>query len=128
MTILLDTHMFIWATSEPERLGNYREVIEDPTEEVALSVASAWEIAIKHGVGKISLPEQPSSYVTSRIAMLGLRTIDVTLDLALGVESLPLYHRDPFDRLLIATARKLDMRLLTVDRRMEEYDVTVLHP
>ncbi len=65
--------MFIWATSEPERLGNYREVIEDPTEEVALSVASAWEIVIKHGAGKVSLPEQPSSSVTSRIAMLGLR-------------------------------------------------------
>ncbi len=126
MTVLLDTHAFLWAMSEPGRLGSQRAMIEDPAVDRVISVASAWELAIKVGLGRIELPEPLASWFPSRVDALAASVIDIETEHALAVADLPLHHRDPFDRLLIAQARAMNVPIVTIDRAFVDYDVQVL--
>jgi PIN domain nuclease of toxin-antitoxin system len=120
--LLLDTHVWLWWTSEPERLGKgARRQIVDTRNEVFLSAASVWEMAIKRRLGKLPLPEPVTSYVRRRLASDPIGSLPVTADHAAGVETLDLLHTDPFDRLLIVQARSEGMRLLTADDRVLAY-------
>jgi PIN domain nuclease of toxin-antitoxin system len=127
MRYLLDTGVWLWSQTRPERLG--RKAIEllsslPKEDELFLSAASSWEISIKFHLGKLPLPEPPARYVLSRLN--GLKSLPITHGHALTAGELPLHHSDPFDRLLIAQARLEGMTLLTADTNFAKYDVAVL--
>jgi PIN domain nuclease of toxin-antitoxin system len=109
--------------AQPEKLGaQAQELIEDDTIELLFSAASAWEIAIKVGVGKLQLPERPSTYLPSRIHSSGVSPLAVSHVHAAGVADLPHHHRDPFDRLLIAQALGEGVPILSSDAQLDPYD------
>lgn len=121
MRLLLDTHVFLWLLAEPERLGDALPTVQDPGTELLVSAASSWEIAIKHGLGRLPLPEPPQRYVPHRIRAIGAVALAVDHEHALAVAHLPALHRDPFDRLLVAQAITLDVEILTADPAVARY-------
>lgn len=126
MRLLLDTHVFLWLNTEPERLGRHLAVVEDPGTERLVSAASAWEIAIKHGNGRLSLPEQPARYVPARLHAIAASALPVEHVHALAVADLPALHRDPFDRLLVAQAIVEHVPIVTADPAIAQYPVETL--
>lgn len=127
MRILLDTQVWLWLQSAPGRLGGRaRELVMDPDNELLLSAASSWEIAIKHALGKLRLPAPPRDYVPSRMQVSGTGALPVTHAHALQTASLPTHHRDPFDRLLVAQAQVESLPILTADEQIGRYEVEVL--
>jgi PIN domain nuclease of toxin-antitoxin system len=128
MRFLIDTHVFLWLETEPERLAHKaRALLEDTANELYLSAVSGWEIAIKHALGKLPLPADPPIYVPARLMRGGFQSLDVTMSHALAVSGLPAFHDDPFDRLLIAQAQVEGLTLVTVDNRISQYPVRVLN-
>jgi PIN domain nuclease of toxin-antitoxin system len=122
MKLLLDTHVWLWWHTEPERLtAVLRRQIADPRNEVYLSAASVWEMAIKRQMGKLPLPESVAAYVSRRLAADNAGTLPVTAEHAAAVETLEVLHRDPFDRLLIVQARHESLRLFTADDQVLAY-------
>lgn len=126
MQLLLDTHVFLWLLSEPERLGEQMRVVEDPDNALLFSAASSWEIAIKVQIGRLELPDDPERYVPDRMRAIGAMPLAVEHRHALAVSDLPLLHRDPFDRLLVAQARDLHLKIVTTDEQIARYDVEAL--
>ena len=126
MKLLVDTHVFLWMATAPERLGGAREAVETPANEVLLSAVSTWELAIKVSIGRLALPEAVGGYVTSRMRSLALDGLPVEHVHAAAVEALPMHHRDPFDRLLIAQARTVGATLVTADEAVRPYDIPIL--
>ncbi len=126
MRLLLDTHVFLWLLAEPERLGGQLGTLEDPSNDLFLSAASSWEIAVKSQLGKIELPESPRRYIPDRMRTTGVDPLPVEHNHALAVAELPLLHRDPFDRLLVAQARILGLRIVTADPKIVGYEVETL--
>ena len=122
MKLLLDTHVWLWWNTEPERLATVaRRQIGDARNDVFLSAASVWEMAIKRRLGKLPLPEPVSSYVARRLEADDIAPLPVSIAHAAAVETLDLLHRDPFDRLLIVQARHEGLRLLTADDQVLAY-------
>jgi PIN domain nuclease of toxin-antitoxin system len=118
--VLLDTQVFLWLLARPERIvADVRALLAAPTTTPLLSAASSWEIAIKHGIGRLPLPDAPDRYVPSRMQRLGVEALDVTHHHALAVGRLPSEHRDPFDRLLAAQAIVEGIPLVTADPAFE---------
>jgi len=103
-----------------------RALLQDPENQLFLSAASAWEIAIKFALGKLPLPMTPAEYIPARMKTSGTVPLPIQHGHALLAGSLPLHHADPFDRLLIAQAGSEDLRLLTADPQFESYDVDLL--
>ena len=127
MRILLDTQCWLWMSLSPERFSaRGRRLVEDRENVLYLSAASAWEIAIKHALGKLRLPEPPVRFVPARVAALGVQPLAIELQDALQVATLPPHHRDPFDRLLVAQAQLGDLPILTSDPLISAYDVTTI--
>lgn len=126
MKLLVDTQCWLWMLADPERLTRRaRRVIASSRGELYLSAASAWEIAIKHGIGKLRLPADPVEYVQSRLEPTGVAPLSITLAHVLQVARLPPHHRDPFDRILVAQAQVDELVLLTADRQLEPYDIKI---
>ena len=127
MRILVDTQCWLWIASAPERLSaRARALVEATERELFLSAASAWEIAIKHALGKLRLPEAPADYVPSRLDALRMKPLAIEHAHALRVSGLPHHHRDPFDRLLVAQAQIDGLSILTADRVFAAYDVPTI--
>lgn len=127
MKILLDTQCWLWMLSAPERFSSHARALVVATEnELCLSAASAWEIAIKYALGKLQLPEPPARYVPSRLRETRTSPLAVEHGHALRVAELPPHHRDPFDRLLIAQAQVEDLPILTADPVLSQYDVEII--
>lgn len=127
MRLLLDTHVLLWLMAAPERFSRASEsLIVASDNELFLSAASSWEIAIKHGLGRLPLPEAPGDYIPRLMARVGITPLPVLHQHALHVATLPLHHRDPFDRLLVAQAQVEDLPIMTADRAFALYDVEVL--
>jgi len=125
--ILLDTQVFLWLANGPARLnGTARELLADQGNDLFLSSASSWEIAIKHSRGKLSLPIGPARFVLSRMQRFDVTGLAVEHVHALHVAELPHHHNDPFDRLIVAQAQMEGLSLATADRRLAAYDVPVL--
>jgi PIN domain nuclease of toxin-antitoxin system len=125
--LLLDTHVWLWWNSEPERLSTTaRRQIGDARNQVFLSAASVWEMAIKRQMGKLPLPEPVAVYVGRRLATDPIEALDVRVSHAAAVETLEPLHRDPFDRLLIVQARQEGLRLLTVDVQVLAYGIPAI--
>jgi len=127
MRLLLDTHVFLWFISADPRLEEkWTTAIETLDNEVFLSVVSIWEALAKHGKGKLSLPGPAAAYLSAqrtrhRIASLPLAEAEV-----LHVSSLPMIHKDPFDRMLVCQAQINGLTIATGDSALLEYDVPIL--
>ncbi len=126
MRLLLDTHVFLWLLAEPDRLGEHIGFVEDPSNDLFLSAASSWEIAIKTQLGRLHLPEDPKRYVPDRMRAIGAEPLPIEHNHALAVGELPPLHRDPFDRILVAQARGLRLTILTADVNIARYEVETL--
>ncbi|MGQ0674579.1 MAG: type II toxin-antitoxin system VapC family toxin [Rhodospirillales bacterium] len=127
MRYLLDTNVLIWTWLEPERLPRaIANIIADIANEVAVSAASLWEIAIKQSVGKLKLPGRAVAWVPQALATFRFTTLNITGRHALAAGGLPPIHRDPFDRMLIAQAREEGLTLVTSDAVFKRYDVPVM--
>jgi PIN domain nuclease of toxin-antitoxin system len=115
--------------ADPDRLSRRgRAFVTSAANELVLSAASAWEIAIKYGLGKIQLPEAPAEYIPRLVTRTGVTPLPILHRHALHVAGLPPHHRDPFDRLLIAQAQLEDIPIVTADPSFGLYDVEVLPP
>jgi PIN domain nuclease of toxin-antitoxin system len=120
--LLLDTCTFLWALSgEPPLPAHVAALVQDPHNDVFLSAASAWEIAIKCAAGTLKLPEDPARFVPGMRAARGFTALAVDEESALHLAKLPLLHRDPFDRLLVAQALVHGMTILTPDPIIARY-------
>lgn len=127
MNILLDTQAFLWWTSGSPRLSpRATEVIADPSSTVLVSVASAWEIAIKAAAGRLDLEVAAEAYVPDRLRRHGFEALAVGLGHALRAGSLPRHHGDPFDRLIVAQGQVEDLAIVTVDPLIGLYDVETI--
>jgi len=123
MRLLIDTQIFIWAVMDNPRLGRKARYAMLDADEVVVSAASIWEIAIKTKLGK--LEGKPAEFVAAMGAS-GFQELKISAKHAAKVHELPLYHRDPFDRLLIAQALVETMRLLTADSVLAQYSELVM--
>jgi len=112
--------------ASPERFSKAAiSLIDDAQNELLLSAVSSWEIAIKSALGKLALPIPPEDYVPDRMRSSGVVGLPIEHSHALRVASLPLHHRDPFDRLLVAQAQVEGLSLLSADRQLARYDLEV---
>ena len=127
MRALLDTHTFLWWITDDHRLSSrVREIIGDGENELFLSTASGWEMAIKARLGRLELPEDIEHFIPEQMALNAISSLPVRMSHALHVYKLPNYHRDPFDRMLIAQARLEELPILTVDSQISRYSVKVI--
>lgn len=121
--LLLDTHVVLWWLSDDQRLGHEaRRLIANPGNHVAASAASVWEMAVKSSIGKLSVPDG----LEEAILECGFKPLAITMEHAARVGELPLLHRDPFDRMLIAQAQLEGLELLTADAGLRAYAVKVV--
>ena len=126
MKLLLDTHVVLWAASQPEKLSkSARNLLTTPENDLFFSVASMWEIVIKRGLGREDFKVNPRRLRKMLIAN-GYTELAIDAEHVFTVETLPLLHKDPFDRLLLAQARTEGMLLLTVDASVLQYQESVL--
>ncbi len=127
MKYLLDTHTFLWLAADPDKLSDVvRTIIVQPENELLLSAASGWETALLWKLKRIELPENPVFFIPRVIQALSLTPLAIGFATAIAATTLPLIHRDPFDRLLAATAMLEKVPLLSKDRIMTEYGVEVI--
>jgi len=127
--ILLDTHAWLWMLLEPERIGpKTRKLVASHDHAFFLSIASAWEMAIKHAAGRLTLPVPPLDYVRSRTREDGIALLPVSLEHVCRAAELPRHHADPFDRLLVAQTEIEDLVLLTHDTDIARYRITIRDP
>lgn len=122
--ILLDTHTWIWWFTGDARLGIHARALIKHANDVRFSAASAWEIAIKHAIGKLVLHGQID--VAREVERDGFVALPVTLAHAEELRRLPPLHRDPFDRMLIAQARLEGLTIVTGDELIHQYDTPVV--
>jgi len=119
MKLLLDTHIWLWSVLAPKRLSpRVRRALRDRRNELWLSPISVWELTILSTKGRIALNEEVSTWVPKAIAAGSLREAPLTNEIALESANLQMPHRDPADYLLAATARVLDLTLVTADKRL----------
>ena len=127
MTLLLDTHAFLWFVwNDPQLSVAAKALIETPGNRKLLSVASCWEIAIKVGNGKLMLDVPAAVFIPRELSNNKFELLEIKLAHATAVETLPPHHKDPFDRLLIAQARNEGFPLVSVDTALDPYGVTRL--
>jgi len=115
-----------WSLNAPELSATAREFIADDQHEIFVSAATAWEIAINYGKGRLELPEPPEQYIANRLSLHQFTGLPIQLSHAAGVYQLPVIHQDPFDRLLIVQSQLENMPLLTADPEIAKYAVSVI--
>jgi PIN domain nuclease of toxin-antitoxin system len=126
MKLLLDTHTFIWWDSAQEKLSTrVLNLCKDQANILMLSVASVWEMQIKHQLGKLSLKLPIATIIETQQKTNGIEIIPIQLTHVLSLENLPLHHRDPFDRLIIAQANVEGAIVVSCDSVFKHYSVNV---
>lgn len=124
MRLLIDTHALIWTVEEPEKLrADAVAAINDPSNERFVSAGSIWELAIKVGLGKLTLSMPYKTWIEQALMDLDAAVLPITVDHADAQAALPWHHRDPFDRLLAAQARVEEMTLVSTDLVFDSYGV-----
>jgi PIN domain nuclease of toxin-antitoxin system len=125
MNLLIDTHLILWAAGDPDRLSDEaRQLLLDSANELYYSAASLWEVTIKRTLGRSDFQVDPRR-LWRMLPVNGYRELPIAGEHAIAVEALPLLHKDPFDRLLLAQARVEGLTLLTVDQQLAEYGAPV---
>ena len=122
MSLLLDTHVILWWLADDPRLSDDIKAMLDNEPQAYVSSATIWEVAIKQAAGKILQPAD----LPERIRRSGFRELPINFEHAIAAGKLPLIHRDPFDRMLVAQAQCEDLTLVTRDEHCQKYDVAVL--
>lgn len=126
MRLLLDTHAFLWwITDDPRLSDRARALIGDGGNEVFLSAASAWELAVKASLRRVEIAQPLERFVPDQLERNGFQALPVLLRHALGLSALPPLHRDPFDRMLVAQALAEELALVSADREIRRYPVAV---
>ena len=126
MKVLVDTHIFLWLMTEPERLvPAIRSACQDEENQLVLSVVSLWEIQIKVGLGKLTLHLPLRQILDEQTHRGAFELLPVLAEHVLALDSLPAYHQDPFDRLLIAQAIAENLLLASQDAKIAAYSATV---
>ncbi|MGA9996190.1 MAG: type II toxin-antitoxin system VapC family toxin [Pyrinomonadaceae bacterium] len=127
MRLLLDTHTFLWfIMGSPHLSAHARALIEDVANKKYFSVASLWETAIKLSIRKLTLSAPFNMLFPQQLSLNGVELLNITIDHATVVATLPLHHRDPFDRLLVAQAMFEQMPIIGIDTAFDAYPVTRL--
>ena len=123
MSYILDTHVLLWSISDPDKLSAIaQKILLDRSCIKFISISSAWEIAIKNRIGKLSL-KYGLAEVFSELEMLGIGVLGIDRQHIEVYTSLLLLHRDPFDGIIIATALSEEMTIVTADENIQKYDV-----
>lgn len=126
MRILLDTVTFLWIAEGSERLSETAvELFRNPDHEVYLSAISAWEIAVKHELGRLPLPQSPGRFVPAMREAHAIDSLPLVESAAGQLGKLPALHRDPFDRMLVCQAIDTGLTILTPDELVSQYPVSV---
>jgi PIN domain nuclease of toxin-antitoxin system len=124
MRLLLDTHTFIWfVTDAPQLSAMAKAAIEDESNEKLFSIASIWEMAIKSNIGKLKFPLPACAFVEQQMTLNSMELLTLNMAHLELIESLPLHHRDPFDRLLIAQAMVEDLLIVGADVAFDSYNI-----
>lgn len=127
MRVLLDTHVFMWWINEDARLSREAvNVLAAGENELLFSAASGWEMAIKLGLGKLTVNDDLGPYISRHLAENAMVALPVSLSHAVGVTRLPAHHRDPFDRLLVAQAMVEGVPLVSADPQVARYPIDVI--
>ncbi|MBD2394799.1 type II toxin-antitoxin system VapC family toxin [Cyanobacterium aponinum UTEX 3222] len=127
MNILLDTHCWLWWLVEPEKLSQTAiATIQNNQNKLYLSVASIWEIGIKYKLGKLDLPISPEILIPQQMQIDKISSLSISVAHALNASILPSYHKDPFDRMLIAQSQLESMTIISNDSMFNSYNVQVL--
>lgn len=127
MRLLLDTHAFLWWVTDDDRLSERAgELIADGANDVYVSAASAWEIAIKVGLGRIRLPDEARTFAPDQLERNAFQALSVHVAHAVAVIALPDVHRDPFDRMLVAQAMTEGLTIVSQDQELARYPVPVV--
>ena len=127
MQVLLDTNAFLWWVTDDDKLSaTARSIISNPENIVFFSVVSAWEIVIKYQLGKLPLPEPAKSYIPDRVQHYDFVRLSIGMKDVLEISNLQNYHKDPFDRLLIAQGRIKNLPIITADEKFSLYDVDII--
>lgn len=126
MRYLLDTHALLWwITGSPQLSDEARRLIGATENEILVSAVSGWEISVKYQLGKLKATRPPERLIPHHVSANGFGVLPVTLAHGLQVHQLPLHHRDPFDRMLIAQSMLEKLPLITCDAAFSAYDVEV---
>lgn len=124
MKLLVDTHVFLWWNEASSKLSRTaHRLLADRANDLYLSVVSAWEIVLKVQTGKLELPTPAPNYIPARLNHYGIAALGVTLEHVLASSALPWYHRDPFDRMLVAQAQVEELTIVTHDSQVRKYAV-----
>ena len=124
MRVLVDTHVFLWWVEGDRALpAKVRAALADPENECLISMVSAWELAIKTGLGKLKLAVPLKRYIVENVAANGFRMLDIEIAHVGRLETLASHHGDPFDRLLIAQALEENLPVVTADPIFRKYGV-----
>ena len=127
MKYFADTHILLWAVSEPERLSpKQKAIIEDEQNEIIFSSASIWEIAIKVSLGKVQLLVSETELIEQLTQDLEFQEMPIHSTIAIIAAHLPYHHRDPFYRIIIAHCQNLNLPLLTTDSIIPQYDLITI--
>ena len=126
MKLLLDTHTFLWWIIDSTELSSKaRELISDGRNTLFWSAVSSWEVSIKYALGRLPLPELPEIFLPAELEKNRIKSLPVFDSHAYQAGQLPHYHRDPFDRMLVAQAQIESLILLSIDRPLSLYDVNI---
>ena len=125
MIFLLDTHVFIWYTTDNDRLNQrIRSLIDDGDNDILVSMASVWEMAIKYSRGMLSFQHPFMEFIRQQLTINRMELLPIKLEHLEVVARLPFHHRDPFDRLIIAQSISEEIPLLSVDGIFNAYGIT----
>jgi PIN domain nuclease of toxin-antitoxin system len=127
LKFLLDTHVFLWWVTDDRRLSSAaRQVIANREEELFLSAASAWEMALKSRLGRLKLPGKVEAFLIEQMSINDIRALPIQIRHALHTRDLPNHHQDPFDRMIVSQAQLEGLTVLTADPLIGRYKVDVL--
>lgn len=125
MKVLIDTHVLLWGLGNDAKLSRQVRALL-PVADVWISVASLWEIIAKVQVGKLALPSPVGDYLAAKLTANGVCVLPLTFEHVRRLEELPLHHRDPFDRILIAQSLSESLPIVSADPQFEKYSVEVI--
>ena len=126
MKVLIDTHILLWFVNNDPKLNPKTKTLLQSDIDVAVSIASLWEIAIKVNIGKLTLPEPVEVLYSQQLQLNQISILPITVEHLKVVSALPFHHNDPFDRLIISQALVEKLGLVSVDKIFDQYDINLI--
>ena len=127
MKYIIDTHIFLWFFGNPQKLSKKaKEILTDSESNLKLSVASIWEIGLKHSLNKLQLPTPPRDFILERTNKAQIKFLPITPSHTFRVNTLSLDHRDPFDRIIISQAIEEECTVITADKKFDDFEVQTI--